>query len=407
MNVLHINQSDIVGGAAIAAYRLHQGLINDGVGSKLLVGNPQAESNDVAPTPRSPFIERQTSRLAWRLGLNYVNLLSSFRIPREEFFSEADVVNFHNLHGSYFNYLALPRLTKAKPSVWTLHDMWSFTGHCGYSMDCERWKHGCGHCPYLDVNPPIKRDGTRIEWKLKSWVYSRSKLVVVTPSRWLAQLARESILKSFRIVCIPYGIDTHTFKPSDRLEARARLGLPKDRKIVMFASEDLSDRRKGSDLLERALELLPGSLKSGVLLLLLGGKAKRLDRIGGIEAVSLGYVADDEQKVLAYSAADVFVLPTRIDNLPLVLQESMACGTPMVSFDVGGVRDLVIPGETGYLARPEDCADLAYGISTMLGAENESGDLRNRCREKACTEFDISLMVKRYCEIYQAVIGNG
>ena len=404
MNVLHINQSDIVGGAAIAAHRLHQGLIAAGMQSRLLVGEPCLQREEVAPTPRSQFIERQTSRIAWRLGLNYINLHSTFRIPNEEFFSAADVVNFHNLHGSYFNYLALPKLTNLKPAVWTLHDMWSFTGHCAYSMDCERWKTGCGHCPYPDTNPPIGRDSTRLEWKLKRWVYSKSNLVFVTPSRWLQSIAKQSIVGSSPVFHIPNGIDTDVFKPFDPLEARAKLGLPRAKSVIMFAAQDLSDWRKGGNLLVKALELLSTSLKRESLLLLLGGKASSFQTIAGIEAASLGYIARDEQKALAYSAADVFVLPTRSDNLPLVLQESLACGTPAVSFDVGGVGDLVLPEQTGFLAKPEDCADLALGISEVLRESGNSSRLRDRCREMATTEFDIRIMVKRYCELYESLI---
>jgi len=406
VKVLHINQSDIQGGAAIAAYRLHRGLISNSIDSKLLVGTPQLLSDEVATTPKSPFIEKQTSRLAWRLGLNYINLHSTFRVPSEEFFSDADVVNFHNLHGSYFNYLALPKLTSLKPAVWTLHDMWSFTGHCAYSLDCERWKTGCGHCPYPNTNPPIRHDSTRLEWKLKRWVYSKSKLVFVTPSRWLQSIAKQSIIGSFPVFHIPYGIDTRAFKPLDPLEARAKLGLPGAKSIIMFAAQDLSDWRKGGDLLVKALEMLSTSLKRESLLLLLGGKASGFKTIAGIEAASLGYITEDERKALAYSAADVFVLPTRGDNLPLVLQESMACGTPAVSFDVGGVGDLVLPGQTGFLAKPEDCADLALGISNVLGESGKSSKLRDRCREMATTEFDIRIMVKRYRELYESLISQ-
>ena len=138
MKILHINQSDISGGAAIAGYRLHQGLLAQGIDSKLLVGNVKTDDPHVAAVLRNPRIENQLNRISYRLGLNYINLLSSFAIPNHQFYQEADILNFHNLHTGYFNYLAIPKLTKSKPAVFTLHDMWSFTGHCAYSYDCDK-----------------------------------------------------------------------------------------------------------------------------------------------------------------------------------------------------------------------------------------------------------------------------
>ena len=155
-NILHINQSDIAGGAAIPGYRLHQGLLAQGLDSRLLVGGVKTSSDRVATVPISKRrLENQLYRFTWRFGLNYLHLLGSFDIPKHSFYQEADILNFHNLHTGYFNYLAIPSLTENKPAVFTLHDMWSFTGHCAYSYDCDRWKSGCGKCPYPDTYPAV------------------------------------------------------------------------------------------------------------------------------------------------------------------------------------------------------------------------------------------------------------
>src|SRR6266478_2884385 len=197
MNVLHINGSDLVGGAAIAANRLHNGLLAKGLDSHLLVGSISSESDRVATVPQRHFLEDQLARITWRLGLNYISILSTFKISKHPFYEQADVLNFHNLHDNYFNYLAISSLTARKPAVFTLHDMWSFTGHCSYSYDCERWKTGCGRCPHLDVYPAVPRDNTRIEWKLKKLIYDRANLSIVTPSNWLTEQAKQSILAGF------------------------------------------------------------------------------------------------------------------------------------------------------------------------------------------------------------------
>ena len=401
MKVLHINQSDIAGGAGIAGYRLHEGLLNRGIDSRLLVGKAQIESDRIDTIKRKYRLENQICRLSSRLGLNYLNLVSSFDIPKHKFFQEADILNFHNLHTGYFNYLTIPKLTKNKPAVFTLHDMWSFTGHCAYSYDCDRWKQGCGKCPDLNTYPAVRRDSTSWEWKLKNWVYSRSNLSVVTPSKWLTKQVKQSMLNRFPIHQIPYGIDTEAYKPIDSEKCRYILNIPNHKKVLMFGAESISDSRKGSDLLTEALTKLPASLKAETVLLTFGYGGETLSNAVGIETVNLGYISSDRLKSIAYSAADLFIFPTRADNLPLVLQESMACGTPMVSFKIGGVPDLVRHNITGYLATPEDSDDFCQGIIQLLEDNQLRAEMKQNCRAIALEEYGLELQAQIYIELYQ------
>lgn len=406
MNILHVNNSDISGGAAIAGYRLHQGLLGQGVDSRILVGSSVMTGSDriaAIPTKHS-LIEKLLFHFTWNLGLNNLNCISTFNIPKHTFYIEADVLNFHNLHLFYFNYLAIPLLTESKPAIFTLHDMWSFTGHCAYSYDCERWKTGCGKCPYLNTYPDVKMDNTRLEWKLKDWVYSHSHLNIVTPSTWLTEQAKQSMLNRFPIHHIPYGIDTEAYQPLDPEQSRERLGIPIGKKVLMFGAVSLDDTRKGGDLLLLALSSLPASLKAETMLLTIGNGGEAIAKTAGIATLNLGYVSSDQLKSIAYSAADVFIVPTRADNLPLVLQESMACGTPMVSFKVGGVSDLVRPGITGYLAKPEDANDFCKGIVQLLEDQNLRAYMGQQCRAIALEEYSVELQAKRYIELYCRVL---
>ena len=402
MNVLHINQSDVIGGASIAGYRLHEGLLAQGVDSRLLVGKEQTSSDRVAVIKRNP-IEKQLNSLTWRLGLNYIHCLSTFDIPKHDFYKDADVLNFHNLHSGYFNYLALPKLTQHKPAVLTLHDMWSFTGHCAYSYECDRWKSGCGKCPHPDVYPPIKLDNTRLEWQMKNWAYHRSTLTIVAPSNWLTKLASCSILNRFSIHCIPNGIDTEVYQPLDREQCRSVLNIAKNKKVLMFGADNLTDARKGGDLLLKALASLQPSLKAQTLLLTLGNGGEAIAEKVGIQTLNLGYVTSDRLKSIAYSAADLFIFPTRADNLPLMLQESLSCGLPVISFDIGGVPDLVRPGVTGYLAVAEDIKDFSHGIIQLLEDKNLRDRISKQCREIALQEYSLALQAQRYIDLYRAV----
>ncbi len=404
MKILHINQSDIIGGAGIAGYRLHQGLLNQNIDSKLLVGIAKTDSDRIAAIPRKFRLENQLHRFTKRFGLNHIHLLSSFDILNHQFYQNADIINFHNLHDSYFNYLAISKLTANKPGIFTLHDMWSFTGQCAYSFECDRWKTGCSRCPCRNAYPVIDFDSTHLEWKLKDWVYSKSNLTIVTPSRWLTEQAKASMLSRFPIYHIPYGIDTTAYQPLDRLLCKTVLDIPANKKVLLFGAANLKYNRKGGDLLLKALQKLPQSLKAETILLTFGDGSETITSEVGISTVSLGYISSERLKSVAYSAADLFILPTRGDNLPLVLQESMACGTPMVSFKIGGVPDLVRHNVTGYLAQPEDAEDFCNGIVTLLEDEQLRTKMSENCRAIAVSEYSLELQAKQYIKLYEQVL---
>ena len=406
MNVLHINQSDIYGGAAIAGYRLHQGLLAQGIDSHLLVGKALTSSQRVATVPRWVHIETQLFRLGWLLGLNYLNHISTFTIPKHPFFKKADILHFHNLHTGYFNYMAIPWLMRAKPAVFTLRDMWSFTGHCSYTYDCDRWKIGCGKCPHRDTYPEIRVDNTRLEWKLKNWAYSRSALTVVTLSRWLADQAKESMLGRFPIYHIANGIDTDSYRPLDREKCRSLLGIPLHKKVLMFGAYDDKSPRKGGDLLLKALQNLPHSLQGDLFLLTMGEAGEVITEAAGISTLNLGFIGSDRLKSIAYSAADLFLFPTRAEAFGQVAQEAITCGTPVVSFNVGGVPDSVRPGITGYLAKPEDHKDFSNGVLQLLEDERLRAQMSRKCREIAIEEYDLGQQTKRYIELYDRILNE-
>jgi glycosyltransferase involved in cell wall biosynthesis len=406
MKILHINQSDIDGGAAIAGYRLHQGLLSKGIQSRQLVGHKSTNSNLVVQVPRSPHIERNLARITYRLGLNNLNNQTTNNISTHDFYREADILNFHNLHTGYFNYLAIDNLTAHKPAVLTLHDMWSFTGHCAYSYTCTKWQTGCGKCPDLEIYPSVQRDNTAIEWKLKNWVYSRSNLTIVSPSQWLTEQAQKSILNRFPIHHIPNGIDTTIYQPLDKQQCRSVLNIPKNKQVLLFGAANLADTRKGGDLLHQALVNLPQNIKDNTIILTLGGSGEALEKAIGIPTLSFGYVTSDHLKAIIFSAADLFIFPTRADNLPLVLQESMACGTPMVSLKIGGVPDLVRPGTTGYLATPEDPEDFRNGIVQLLEDNHLRETMGKNCRSIVLAEYTLEQQSDRYIQLYRDLLGG-
>ena len=306
-------------------------------------------------------------------------------------------MQLHNLHGSYFGFTALPALSRRRPIVWQLHDQWGMTGHVAYSLDCERWRHGCGSCPYLGEYPRLRNDTTALLWRLKNLVYDHSQLTLVVSSQWMADLVRASpLLSRFNVRHIPTGIDLDVFKPGSQEEARRRLRLPRDRRIVLFAAVNINERRKGLHLLAEAFR----RLDDPPLLLVAGsGTVAR-----GIETRYLGQVSDEEVLADAYRAADVFAVPTLADVLTQTAPESIACGTPCLSFDRGGVIDVVRHLETGYLARFGDVDGIAEGLRTLLGDQELLERLQRRCREVAEREFSVDVQVRRYAELYDELV---
>lgn len=410
IKVLHLWKSDspkFGGGGSASMNRLHSNLIKAGIESKILCENKTIESSHVAVIPRR--MRRIESRIRYvtkRLGLNDIHRLSSFRIKGHEYYIEADILNFHGIHSGFINYLALPSLTEKKLSVFTLRDMWCMTGHCAVIYNCDRWKTGCGNCPNLEVHPSIKKDATHIEWKLKNWIYSRSNLCIVTVSKLQTEQAKISMLKRFPIYHIPNGVDTELYQPVDTDLSRLALGIPKKSKVLMFAATHLKSSGKGGNLLIEALENLPRTLKNEILLLLLGSGGETIGKTAGIKSLNLGYITNERIKSIAYSAADLFILPSRSEGLSLVLLESMSCGTPMLSFRVGGNPDLVRHGITGYLAEPESAKDLCNNIIKLIEDKSLRNKMEQNCRKIALREYSTDLETKRYIELYRKLLSG-
>lgn len=402
LEVLHISESDSAGGAARAAYKLHRGLNEQGHRSRMLVGRKVTGDVDIRRLKRNVLwraADRASGTVLDAAGLQYTFYPSSFGVVRDAWFTDAQIVQLHNLHGSYFSFTALPALSRRRPLVWLLHDQWALTGHVAYSLDCERWRFGCGTCPYLDEYPRLPRDTTAFLWKLKRRIYRRSRLVLAVPSLWLGDLVRASpLLGRFPVHHIPNGIDTVRYRPGAKAEARRRLDLPADRRIVFFAAADLGERRKGLHLLESAIRRT-----SNPPLLLVAGAG---NVAGGVESRSLGSVGDESVLADAYRAADLFAVPTLADVLTQTAQESIACGTPCISFDRGGVTEVVRHLETGYQARFGDAASLAAGLETLLADDELLAKMSARCREVAEREYAVDLQVRRYVALYEQVLAE-
>jgi glycosyltransferase involved in cell wall biosynthesis len=277
--------------------------------------------------------------------------------------------------------------------------MWALTGGCHYAGECERYKDSCGACPELGSEK--EKDLSRKFWRRKKEAYNGLNLTIVTPSRWLAECARQSsLLRDFPVKVIPNGLDLELFGPVDRRAARDKLGLPVDKKLILFgAVSSTSDRRKGFHLLQPALRHLSANRTSkDVELLVFGAAEPENPPDFGLPARYLGTLSDEEELALLYGAADVCAVPSLQDNLPNIVAEAMACGTPCVAFDIGGMPDMIEHKRNGYLARPFDAEDLARGMAWVLQQENLNP------RQTAEEMLELTLASKRYKNLYEDLI---
>jgi len=393
-------------GGLTAMYRLHTHLRQAGAESVIACRhNPGSIPQDqVRELPRSDFMESVLGTISWRVGLNEIHCVSSYKIKNWPPFLDADVLNIHGAHTNYFSYLALKGMSRRKPIICTMHDMWHLTGHCSQSYECQRWRTGCGRCPHLETYPPVGRDATAIEWKLKRRTYRKSNLTFVAPSRWLADMCRDGITQGSDIRQIPNAVDETIYTPFDKAKCRAELGVPPDKHVIMFISVAIHAKAKGGDLLAAALAALPEQLKRNSVLLVMGEKSEEFARNVGIPAISLGYVKEDAEKAVAYSAADVIVQPSRAENQSLVILEAMSCGTPIVAFDVGGNAELVNDGPCGIICLPEDSTSLSQAIASILENQSMRHDFARNAREAILRRYTLRQHARNYLDLYQEKI---
>lgn len=405
MNILHISRCDFLGGSARSAHRIHSSLKKFGAVSRMLVSIKTTRENEISNINNrfTRTLDRISNRIFENFSLQYFFYPSSFILSTHNWFKEADIVQLYNIHGDYFCYTALPFLSKRKPIVWRLSDMWPLTGHCSYSYECDFWKNSCGNCPYLSEYPSLKRDTTSLLWKIKNFVYAHSNITIVAPSNWMMDLAKKSpLLNRFQIHFIPNGIDIETFKPIKKKNARKILGIENSKQVILFCADSVLEKRKGYDLLKKALLAIPDDLQKNITLLIVGNLTKKIDL--PLKHKYIDYVHDEITMSLIYSAADIFLHPALADNLPNTIIESMACGTPVVAFDAGGVRDAVRHMQTGYLASYNDIVDFATGIITLLEKDELRLEVSQKCREVAEAEYNSDLQAKRYVDLYANLI---
>jgi glycosyltransferase involved in cell wall biosynthesis len=413
IKVLHINYYDLNGGAARAGYRIHIGLKKLGVDSRILVFS-QRESNPSVVSPLS----------SWQVICNKIKARISHRILRFQFtentvlhslncFSsgladwinscDADIVNLHWLGSEMISIEEISQIKK--PIFWTMHDMWPFSGaeHYDDLRFPNRYQKG-----YFRDNRPKGYSGFDLDafvWRKKIKYWTDKKFYLISPSHWLKECASKSkLFAKNECNVIHNGVNLTIFNPIDRLHARLILGLNQNKRYILFgAMSSTSDERKGFHLLLPAIKKISNlDIGDNTELLIFGANSPTEQVDFGLPAHYLGHFYDEVSLAILYSAADIFAAPSMQDNLPNTLIEALACGTPCVTFNVGGMPDIIDHGCTGYLAKPFDVEDFAKGILHVLGAEQTI--MRGACRAKAEKNFSDVVAARKYLDYYQEIL---
>jgi len=415
MKVVHFNTFEGGGGAGKASLALHRELLALGVDATLIVHRKTTLEPSVVGLPpawhglfNNKLIPRFLSALhfvlyrpleTWSFGL-----FGNNSIIQHSKVKEADIISLSWVSW-FLDIDSIGQLLKQrKPVVWTCYDMWAFTGGCHYAGNCDLYTTNCGSCPQL---------GHANSWAISQWLWKKKQkswdttnLTIVCASHWLTDSARNSaLLEKVRVEVIPTGIDVSVFKPMSKADARNLLGLPLDKKLVLFiASRGFANERKGGKLLEESMNILysihQGALPDIVVL----GQRQSNSSVQNKFTLHPREFNDDLSLARLYAACDVLVAPSKADNLPLTVLQSMACGTPCVAYDVGGMRDVIEHSNNGYLAQPFDVKDFALGIDFILTDESRHDSLSKACINKIHTGFTSKHEAQAYVRLYEELL---
>lgn len=409
MKVVLVNTSEFKGGAAVACNRLFYNLRANGIDCKLLVLNKSSNDKNVIEIPQKKFqqyflkflfyIELLFQKLFKKKYTDYSFPFFGIKLSDIPEIREADVVHLHWINNSFVKIHDLQKLLNSgKKVIWTLHDMWAFTGGCHYANTCSLYKSTCTNCPQLKNNTI---DFSKIQQEYKNKI-ALKKITFITPSKWLKEIGSESfLLKDAEIHSIPNCIDTNKYYKLTREEALENLGISieKSKKILLYVAMSADDPRKGYKELLKALNHWCKISSEKVHLIILGRLNQPIELDNDqITIHALGRLFDNKKIISAYSCADVFLMPSNQDNLPNTIMEALACGTPIVAFPVGGIPEMITHMKTGFIAKSNDTKSFAEGIQWLI--ENGNQDLQSNCIDFAKENYSFSVIFEKHSKIY-------
>ena len=393
-SVSYMNTFDIGGGAAKVCYQLFKNIPN----SVLFVREKRSSNEQVVDFDPNLWSRiGQIARKIEKKGIIDYGKLGALKLLHNQKFSSSKILHLHNTHGYYLSFLALKHIAVNKKIVWTLHDEYLLTGHCSSTIRCERWKLGCGICPDLQIYPALEVDTTRENQLEKKQFLKQIQPFIVTPSEWLAKRV-EFIYPFLKNIHVIYnGVDVHIFKPTKNVtELKIKHNIPLQKFIVLFVAElSVANPFKGGDILIEIIQAL--THRTDILFLTIGGNTSNYSNV-----ISLPYITDEQIISELYSLSDVMLYPTKADNLPLVVLESMACGTPVIASNIGGISEIIEDKKNGFLITNNSKTEFMNSLLAFYAMSvGEKNGVSNAAIEKINQSFSLERMLNAYRILYK------
>jgi glycosyltransferase involved in cell wall biosynthesis len=412
MKIVFINISDIIGGAAIAAKRLGESLEKKyKTNNYFIVRTKSSSRNNVFPTRKNPlifFIERWVNIILNLFGLQYIYLPFSPReILKQVKRLEPDIISLHNIIGGYFTVSLLIKLAEIAPIVWTQHDMWAITANATHTLGDESWKEMKKGKYEKKIFPTIGINTGNWLIKRKKEIYSKSDLTFIAPSNWLYKILTTSpLITGKKVFCIHNGIDLEIFKPHSKKEIRNSINIPEDSNVISFIAEKFKNSPfKGGEDLIKILDNLDINIDKEIHFIVIGkGIINKQSEYKNIIFHHMGYIKDEVRMSELLSASDLFIYPTKADTLPNVLIESIACGTPTITFDIGGCGDIIKNGISGYIFPPKHINQFCEKTIELLNDKDRLKEMAISSRQYAEKKFSVESMSDRYYELFEEIL---
>jgi glycosyltransferase involved in cell wall biosynthesis len=394
-NIYCINTEDNFGGASKVAYLLYQNSKKE-YKARLLVKNKYTDDKNIYQMDDALY-----SALYQLKGRH--SLSSKVREKLSLKKGEKCLFHFHNLHGDYFPLSCIPALTNTVSAIWTLHDMWAFTGHCVHSFKCERWIGNCYQCEHLDYHYPIEKDVCSARMEGRKEIYDRAKIIIAVPSQWLKNKVEKSLLKNKDIRLVYNGVDENIFKPRDKELVRKELSLPRNKRIVLYTANGGIEsiyrcRSEWAEIFNKA--------ENGVLFINIGttDKVIKEETRGKAQIVNVPFIREESTMAKYYAASDVYLFPSLADNCPLSVLEAMSSGLAVVTFKTGGIPELVQHMKNGYIAEAGNITDLVNGLNNLIRNNEFRLAAGISARSRVLSNFTLNQMLAKYGEIYKEAL---